>query len=62
MHPVQINKYVVFFVHSPEQFEACSKTNPTGENGPLIWCNKHMIRNQLNDYAKEISPKKETEK
>jgi hypothetical protein len=54
MHPVKVNPYIVFFVHSPDQFEACAKVNP-GESGqPLIWCNKHMIRNQLDEYYKKV--------
>jgi hypothetical protein len=57
MHPIQLNKYIVFFIHSPDQYAACVKANPTGNNTPLIWCNKHMIRKQLDVYYKEVTGK-----
>jgi hypothetical protein len=57
MHPIQLNSLIVFFIHSPEQFAECAKANPTGLKTPLIWCNKHLIRNELDKYYKEVTGK-----
>jgi hypothetical protein len=57
MHPIQVNDLIIFFVHDPEQFDECIKVNPTGQQSPLIWCNKHLIRNELDKYYMEITGK-----
>jgi hypothetical protein len=55
MHMVKMNRYVTFMVHSPEQQPICAASNPTGVNSPLIWCNKHLIRNKLDAYYEEVT-------
>jgi hypothetical protein len=55
MHIIRVNKYFVYFIHAPDEQQACAEKNPTGIKLPLIWSNKLLIRKQLEKYYEEVT-------
>lgn len=58
MHMVKVNPYFVYFIHTPEEAGLCAEKNPTGLKLPMIWCNKILIRKQLENYYEKVTGKK----